>query len=329
MDSGSVDKVSSQLELLRKLLKLGHVAYKDTAATWEPSLAPAKGYPRLVRCSTDRLVNGYYRTNEDVIKDIGALAKHIPAWREGKPVKRLKQRILELNDRYGAPYKPEDNTLERWLQLAVTVKVYDDAFKNYRADGFNEAFLQKLEERIKELGGEPRRVLIDGGKGWYTVHVGGKRIIDEEATAQAIKRNKNATPDGSGFYPVYSCPVYSRDLDEVERFELLTLERLYKAATDALQMDTEKNAEKTTAFRQKIAGGLYSTHKLTVELTATGMITQAPLVFWVNHKLSELWLYDGKAKACAQCRRLFTPKRSNNLYCSDACKDAKYRERHK
>ena len=38
MDSGSVDKVSSQLELLRKLLKLGHVAYKDTAATWEPSL---------------------------------------------------------------------------------------------------------------------------------------------------------------------------------------------------------------------------------------------------------------------------------------------------
>lgn len=304
--------MGSQLELLRYLLKVGHVEYKDTAASWEPLPAPDKEekpshYPRLVRATLDRSFYGYFRTKENVLKDIGEVAKenYVSAWRAGKPTKVLKNKILELNKKYGSPYNPEDNTLENWLKLIVKVQIHTQAFGFYRNGGITglHQYLMDKKEKIEA-----------------------KRVVDEIATARAMELDRTSpagepSPESSNRTFDIRLPVLRQDIDEVEFAELLEINKMLTAMQSAMQSDDGDNA----AFRRQVANNLYSTFNLKVSLTADGIIAKAGLGFWVSHKLSEKWLHKGKAKACATCRKVFTPKRSDNLYCSDACKEAKYR----
>ncbi len=307
-------EMSSQLELLRYLLKVGHVRYKDTAASWEPLPAPDKNekpsrYPRLVRATLDHSFHGYFRTNENVLKDIGEVAKpkYITAWRDKKPVEVLKKKILKLNKKYGSPYGTEDNTLENWLKLIVKVQAHTKAFSLYRTDGID-GLHRHLENRKTEIEA--------------------KRVIDEIATARVMEFNRTSpagepSPESSNRpFEIRSTPVLSYDIDEVGRVELLEIENMLHAFQTAVQSDDGDNA----TFRRQVANNLYSTYDLKVSLTADGIIAKAGLGFWVSHKLSEHWLYGGKPKACANpnCRQALTSKRPNSLYCSDACKQAKY-----
>lgn len=307
-------KMSSQLELLRYLLKVGHKDYRDAAASWEPLPAPDKNekpshYPRLVRATLDHSSHGCFRTNENVLKDIGKVTKpkYITAWRDGKPVEVLKNKILKLNEKYGSPHRPEDNTLENWLKLIVQVQAHTKAFSLYRTDGIDGL----------------HRHLID-----RKTEIEAKRVIDEIATARVMEPNRTSpagepSPESSNRpFEFHSFPVLSHDIDEVGRVELLEIDKMLRAFQAAVQSDDGDNA----AFRRQVANNLYSTYDLKVSLTADGIIAKAGLGFWVSHKLSEHWLYGGKPKACANpnCRQALTSKRPNSLYCSDACKQAKY-----
>ncbi len=208
-------KVGDQLELLRTLLHHGHVAYKDSAATWEPLPPPAKGYPRLVR-DTDKKVTGFFRTTEDVIGDIGTLAKYILAWRADDPVEILKRKILELNEKYGAPYGVKENarthnTLEAWLCLAVIVNVHLRAMHEFKVLGY-ELMVNGLESRRASLESQ--------------------RVFDEKAYRRANEAVEYTTP-GKPF-AVWSPDAFMiRDLDKVGRIELLSTKNLLRAAQNA------------------------------------------------------------------------------------------------
>ena len=293
-------KASNQLELLRALLRHGHVDYKDSAATWEPLPPPAEGYPRLVR-DTDKMVLGYFRTTEDVIGDIGTLAKDIPAWRAGDPVKVLKRKVLELNEKYGAPYGVDENgrihnTLEAWLRLVVMVSVHTQAMHEFKVLGY-ELMLNGLESKRASLESQ--------------------RVFDEEAYRRANEAIEYTTP-GKPF-SVWSPEAFMlRNLDEVERIELLSTENLLRAAQDA-QEDAE-------AFRKRVADELYKTFNVNVTLDPEGVIIRESLHFWACHKLSQMWLHGAEVRACAACGQLFVPKRGNTIYCKPSCADGRYRE---
>lgn len=283
------------LEVLRALIR-GHVDYSHRAETWEPLSPPAEGYPRLVRADIEHCVVPRNRTNEDVIGDLAPLAKHILAWRSGKPVKALKRRLIELNAKYGAPHgwKGNLNTLEVWLQLAAEVEVHLRAMHEFKTLGY-ELMLEELKHEYANLERQ--------------------RVPNKAARARALAeaRRKHGT-----LVVIDPFAHMIADLDRVDWFKQSSIRTLLIAAQEA-----EGDAR---LFRKRVADRLYNTISLEVTLSPWGITTHESLSFWAFHKLSQMWRHGVEVKTCEVCGSFFPPTRRDARYCRrGSCADKRYR----
>lgn len=108
----------AELAVMRELLS-------DPA--WTPAPPPISGYPRLVRegMREPARTYGYGHEGAAVIAALQSIARHFEL-DETPPFsgKRLENEVLAVANKYGAPMKPEDNTLSEWVRLAVWVAAH-------------------------------------------------------------------------------------------------------------------------------------------------------------------------------------------------------------
>lgn len=265
---------------------------------WEVTPPPATGYPRLVRRSLKDRVIEAPRTRDDVVGELALkmFRDGVNAWRDGKQTVKLKEKVLELSERYGPVWSMEDNTLEAWLACAAFVQAH------MRASEF-------LEER------SPFFAESDD----YTSDVStvDKLRLEKErleAKRGAINGGVNAL----------------NGLDAVDRAELSAFLSLYRAAKR-----TETEEKPVEAFRLEVSQDLYGNKFGEVAgrgkdehlaFRNAGVVLRCSVGKWVFYKLAEWWRHGSFVRICPACRTLFPPSRSNKKYCCDNCRKEKSRK---
>ena len=281
-----------------RLYLCDHVDYKNHTETWEPTPAPKSGYPRLVRASVKMMpLDQGYHQNDDVIGALAPLAKYIQPWRENKPVKVLKKKILELANLYGPPGEANQNTLEAWLGLITFVDVHLSTLLDFKLNGL-EMMLGKLRDKCDELEN--------------------LKVVDEDATRRARKHAERKRDLSK--YPFSAAPIIMlKDLDPIQHLEFgYTKELLssYKL--------TATGKHSAQSYRTEVADNLFNLFNLLIEqrdwdhqvkFAPWGTILKCPLKSWVVFKMSKLWRDEKPVKVCPVCGTLFLNTHANQKYC--------------
>ncbi len=286
-----------EVSSLRPFLR-DHVDYVDRVETWEPTPAPTKGYPRLIRKSVKMMpLPLYYRHEDDIVGALAPLAKYIQAWREDKPVKVLRNKILELAERYGPPNEAKENTLEVWLELITFVDVHLSALRDFKLYGY-EGMLTELAYRCDELEK--------------------LKIVDEDATRRAFElAEKKYDPSKPPFNT--PLPVMIQDLGSIQHSKWWYTRRLLW-----VYERLAKGNHSPQSYRTEVADDLFNSFSLLmkqndwdylIEFAPWGTILHCPIKPWVAFKLSELWRHEAPVEACPVCGMLFARTHGNQKYC--------------
>lgn len=304
--------------------------YKGHMKEWVVKDAPTEGYPRLIRRSLEGRIYPANRTDEDVVNEIMALTRYLEPAREGRQLKNLKNVIHKLGEKYGAPGRHDENTLEEWLKLTYYVNAYVWALRTlseYGKDGF-----ALLQQDILD-----RRALIHARvrakrEGWDDVWLADHVVRDrrtykgEEAFAMLAEMldRQNALAKSPGFW---NTEVDEPDKHDPVRGALVALGELLDYA-DKVEDDIEP-VQRAATLRLAVARGLYNhfgrnvsgyknSEGLPLHLIPTaeqGIVLWVPLNIWIRFKLAEVWRLGVKVRACPVCGTLFAPTHGNAKYC--------------
>lgn len=304
---GAAAEANNELEVLRLLLRNGHVGYKDSASTWEPLPSPDKDYPRLVRASLNVHTYGEQRHEYPVLTDLARLHRYIPAWRQGKDTAVLRREVLRLSSLYGMASR-EGNTLTAWLKLSAEVVLHKRLYRALSTGGF------------EGLDGE-----------WSTAYTS---LTDrEEVDAEEYKRRRRKAdeaprdPRRPFLSAVAATPILS-NLDAIERHELSYLQ----GVSSWVGKENTKSAVK-----QALSYGLYDAFGMTFHVRGDestkllhqhwGVRAYCDLSIWVNFALSEMWRGNKSMQQCEGCGTLYVPVRSGTKYCRRTCAVKAYRRK--
>lgn len=304
--------------------------YSGHLKEWAVEDAPTEGYPRLVRCSLNELITPRNRANEDVVNEVMVLTRYLEPAREGRQLKNLRNAVQKLAEKYGAPGRYDENTLEGWLRLTYYVNTYMWALHTLLEngeDGF--AFLQQdILDRRALIHGRIRAKRL----GWADVQLDGHVVRErrtykgEEAFAALAEMldHLNALAKSPSFWNVAEDVPDKHDPIESE---LVALGELL-AYADKVE-DTVEPAERTAALRLAVAHALYghfgrnisayrNSEGLPLHFMPTpdqGIVLWVPLNIWIRFKLAEVWRHGAKVRACPVCGTLFAPTHGNVKYC--------------
>lgn len=257
--------------------------------------APPTRYPRLV-CADEkrRRVRPWPESGpEDLLNELLAVYEYIRPWRSGKPVKKLRDKVLALANKYGAPYRRENNTLGAWLCLAAVVHGYVLGYQ----------LLQKLE------------------------YEGMQAKIDD-----MLEPFPEAThSDSFGAEPRFSnegaSPV------EMERLVLSQLRRLgrtFEARDVEIDWHLQNvtwiiHRNTIPSFRLGVAEHLHGmfnhafnspeSTQSRLEVTSQMIYAKCNVSTWAYYRLAQMWRHGAEVQSCPVCGTLFAPTRRNMKYC--------------
>ena len=265
-------------------------------------------FPRLVRTSLEKEPASYPRdlAGEDVINDVGQLASE--EWLAGRQPKRLKNKVRHLSEKYGAPYRFEDNTVDAWMVLAVRVRTQLAALQKLQQQGADTAVFWLRRSAIDSENHMTRL------KAW---------LADQEKPTLKFADYREAM---NGALNMRS---------KLASTKIETLAALTDGA-DRLNLSGEHGVEQfkklvfdknRAAFNSALTRSLTTSSNAYFPLEPEGIALSCALGVWLEYKLSELWRSDLEVLNCPVCGTLFVPTRSNMKYCRrGTCADKKYRD---
>lgn len=281
---------------------------------WEVKPPPEDGYPRLVRQSLKDRVIPRSRTQHDILGKLAPLYRHFEPWRAGKPVKVLRNEVLELAETYGAPTgRYESITLESWLKVASEVHTHIDTLRSLQLDGNCYELIR--DDLLK------RKVELDGKR---------RKLVDEDALREwrlnlAFRDERDAVAKGEHA----ALAVFCSSIKDTDK---------------RLAEDSEANG--TMVFRKAVAQDLYNNgfgatlgrqdegdkkaFSEYVTFTEFGIRVRCSVSHWVAYKLAELWRHGAQVRLCPVCGTPFAPTRRDTKYCPGGnCADGQYRKTEK
>lgn len=307
--------------------------YKKHMGEWEIKDAPVQGYPRLVRRNLDGLITPRNRVNEDVINDLMKLVRYLEPAREGRQLKNLKNTVLKLAEKYGAPGRHDENTLEEWLRLAYYVNTYMWALHTLQRDGEDGFALlqQDILDRRATIHAKVRAKREGCTDVKLTGHVVRERHTIKVKTREDFIALADILDRVNAFVqePDYrNVEVLDRpDEQDPVRAELVALAELLRYA-DKVEDDIEPGG-RAKSLRLAVAKGLYNHFGRTVSAyqdseglqlfnipTTEGIMLWVPLNIWTRFKLAEAWRLGTQVHTCPMCGTLFAPTHGNRKYCT-------------
>jgi hypothetical protein len=307
---------------------------------------PTSGYPRLVRVSpvdpqlealelietegvleedlvteNEFLNLGSYTpvdmANEDVIGDIVTIATD--AWLTGKYPRRLKNTVYRLAQKYGPPYRHEENTLAAWKKLAIEVRTELWLCRELQVNDYE---LAKA-TMVKKANGLAIEILRESSE------QSGPPVSAE--TDSDLGRRMLPDTVVLGF-------SYRGDPDDMRYIELSKLLKLWTWARRAERVAKTEGVRLAEAFRRTLAEERYNDFgralnasadaiiRSQVVFTAHGIRIDCTLSTWLDYKLSEMWRTNQTVAICPICGSLFPVVRKNRKYCRrGSCADKHYR----
>lgn len=356
------------VEHLRRMADNDYELYSlpERTEPWNPSPAPTEGYPRLVRSNCERIVLGTYRHDEDVLGELAPFGrdKYLDPWRAGKPATVLQRKIMEFAEKYGAPYRREENTLFAWLALLVHIDIHHTAVRalgkdvhgyevmlsalDFRYEGVKDRIARKASKSLRGFADSslflPSIEPFQTGEGYRT---------DWE---QLDPWHEEIFQDVEAIFGSYEDEYFAPDLDELELMQLgfLIDTALKIEAAEDLHISQEEEVEKVVydeaerkktlsrkvakELRRKIADGLLASFSERIQdtrdldhqlaMTSDGLVLKCPVGVWVDFKLAQLWRNNIPLQECEQCGAIFAPLHKGGKYCKGGgCRDKSYRER--
>ena len=253
--------------------------------SWLPSLAPeTRDYQHLV-----------YRQDDDVLTDLSNMARLIPAWREGRQLKRLEDLITPMRECYGAPYTAGNDDDKTWLKLAAIVGAHLEVAYLLKKSGF-ELMRFELEDWREELRQRWLHVRTqDQYDPW-------KYVLEEHQSDPTSLERICARDFLLGI---------ARGCDTSQAFKREVGNQLF--ASFGMQLTDVK-------------GSLIPQPTGTVVVTSVGV--------WTMFLLARMW-HGGKddeapdVKVCAGCDALFVGGNKGRIYCRKTCADRVYQHNEK
>ena len=272
---------------------------KYTPPTWEVKPAPETGYPRLVRAGfNDYIGGGERRQDYPLLNDLSMLNRYIDAWRAGKNVKRLKNKVAKLSSTYGEA-SGMGNTLTEWLRLAAEVRLH-----------------KRLKRALKEGGLEGLETE------WLMAYtaLADRKVVDKEETIRRQRLAREMKPVNGVFS--FAAPTILSDLDPIEERVFRELESIRGWLGNVKLSEAKTTKTVSREVRLKIANTLYDHFGVAlfhepkmVMLQHWGVRAHCRVDVWLQYALSEMWRHDLEVKMCPICHTLFTPTQGNNIYC--------------
>lgn len=308
--------------------------------------APRLGYPRLVRAlpidpfddalwqienegvleedlvTEEEFLKGVNNSpfdlaHEDVIGDVVSFAKD--AWLTDREPIRFKNVILKLAQKYGPPYRHDENTLQAWKRLAIEVRTEVQLYRDLKDFGY-EIVTAAMVERVNELAQE----------------ILGESFDNSHQARSPFPRG--SVRGGIHLDAVSLTHNYCGDPNDLRYVELQKLIQLWVWTYRTDDLAQSNNLNEAAIFRRTVAeerfndfGRAVSTSHEThmrpnVVFTARGVEVDCVLATWLDYKLSEMWRANRDVGVCPVCGTLFLQTRTNRKYCSrGSCADKHYR----
>ncbi len=257
----------------------------------ETVLESPSEYPRLVCLDKSRKQIWAEPESgpEELLNELLALYSYIRPWRSGKPVKILRDKVLVLANRYGAPYRREDHTLKAWLCVAAVVHGYMLGYQllqKLEYEGMQVEFNDILEPVLKALKDMPRRreplVFTNEGASPEEMELA---ILTQLRFLGIVYETKEKTP--SAWLSIIGNSRLSYRLGIAEH-----LHRRFSAAFDE-----------------------HNPLPANLTITSQGIIARCSVSSWAYYRLAQVWRHGAEVKTCPVCGTLFAPARKNMKYC--------------
>jgi hypothetical protein len=204
------------------------------------------------------------------------------------PVKKLRDKVLTLARRYGAPYRREDNTLKAWLCLAAVVHGYVLGYQllqKLEYEGMQAKIHDTLEPFLKAIRNMPRRT-----ETFEFTNEGASPVEMELFVLWQLRHlGKIYETRESDIIAWYA------DLGLAPSFRLGIAEHLQNMFNRAFN-----SPESTQA---------------SLQVTTQTIYARCSVSTWVYYRLAQVWRHGAEVKACPVCGTLFAPTRKNMKYC--------------
>lgn len=257
----------------------------------ETVLESPSEYPRLVCVDRNRkLVSaGEESGPEELINELLALYPYIRPWYSGKPVKVLRDKVLALANRYGAPYRREDNTLKAWLCLAAVVHGYMlgyELLQKLEYEGMQAELNDILDPVLKAIKDRPRRT-----KPFVFTNEGASPAEMELTVLSYLRFLGGAYETRETRLSPWSVVVGNNNLS----YRLGIAEHLHGMFGRAFDRD----------------------HPMSPNLlvTSQAIFAQCSVSSWAYYRLAQVWRHGAEVRKCPVCGTLFAPARKNMRYC--------------
>ncbi len=267
-----------------------------------------------MRASYEKPASESPQDGENILSELSMLYSDVSAWREDKPVVKLKSDVLKLAEQYGAPYAPEDNTLENWLALSARVHTFLWAYKFLSVSGA-EALMAEVNTRLDTIKVTAREFIR------YTLDRSYKR---NEPKYWDMSEQKHA------YFGQVNIKVAKDRIweEEIAALEALTQESVNYARIkpDGSHLNKKYKIYTTShKYRLNIADNfllprigtreIHENYGARIILRPDTIILSCPVSVWVDFKLAEVWRYGAEVRKCPICHSIFIRSRNNMKYC--------------
>ncbi len=226
---------------------------------------------------------------EELLNELLALYPYIRPWQAGKPVKVLLDRVLTLANKYGAPYRREDNTLKAWLCLSAVVHGYMlgyELLQRLEYEGMQVELNDILDPALKAIKNRPRR------------------------TEPFVFTNEGASP---------------AEMELTVLWHLRLLSRLYEMREKSPSAWIIAIGDNSPSYRLGIAENLHRMFSRAFDsedpmsagllITSQAIFARCDISHWAYYRLAQVWRHGAEVKKCPVCGTLFAPARKNMKYC--------------